>query len=159
MNNRYQETTAVIFGEEIIPFWKCMFERTDYGDTFYYQGQSSTHTQPAIWDCKKEKFISFYVVEKIDDPLFSVGDKVVCTDTDKRNEAVITEIEAVVEETGQSLFAKYNEEKSSVRLKGHTIPEHTKVVVYKRKDFYYKVKGVDKNIHPLYLFKFQGGGL
>ena len=156
MNERYQETTAVIFDDEIVPFWKCKYYNDEmYGDTFLYNDITSTHTQPALWDCKKEKFISFFVIEHAEDNLFKVGDKVVYTQSPNKNEALMTEVEAIVEDTCENYYSKYNEEKDSVRVQGYTIPEHIKVIIHKYKKYMYKLKGVEIEVHPLYIFKIK----
>ncbi len=154
MNSRYQETTAIVFSDEIIPFWKCTYDKTDCGDTFYYNNESSTHTQPAVWDCKKEQFISFYTVENKVKPIFNVGDKVVYTEG-YNHEALLTEITEVYESDAEKYYAKCKDKKDSVRLVGHNVPEHTKVIIYYTTSYGYRVKGIDKDVHPLYIHRIK----
>ena len=134
MKDRYQLVKAVIFKNGvIIPFWKCEYEYTEYyGERFKYNDEESGNTHEALWDCKKQDFVSFFIID-IEKKYIPVGTKVVF-ECDIQKYSIET-IKEVKYEKFEDYFEKYKDCKERVFkycLENNIeLPENTKTVIWR----------------------------
>jgi len=128
-NDRFLDCKAVSFGDKQVPLWLCEYSHDDCGSEWSYEGEKSRTLLDATWDCKKKALISFFVVESKDvKGNIVVGTKVV---VERDSKCYLEEVCDIEFNEFDIYYAKYKEEKDSVRLKGLKVPEGVKIVAYK----------------------------
>lgn len=93
--------------------------------------QETMNVVDGLWDCKKRRLVSFFVIEhKDENDALPVGTKVAVEDTGRSIRLEV--VKEVVYEEYDDYYAKYKDVKGSAQLEGAEIPEGTKTVVIRR---------------------------
>ncbi len=152
MGERYQSCKAVIFSEgKIVPFWKCRFSpQKNTLDEFDFEDESSSNVIETVWDCKKNKLVDPFIIEKRESKL-PCGIPVA---VERNGKIYLDKIIDVEFNDFEDYYAKYDSEKDSARLSGINIPEETKVIIYRHYRPTYIFESGLPSVHELYVKEF-----
>lgn len=159
-NPRYVSCVAVIFSENVIvPFWKCKFiEGGEYSTPkFSYEDEETTNIREGLWDCKKNTFVSFFVISRIDkDEDIKIGDTVFIEDYSFNGKRInyLDKIKNILyDDSNAEYYYERRSETSAHIIKEYSIPEEIKIVTTKIIKPHYVLESGKIAPHSIYIKK------